>query len=143
MGSVLLQRRPERNDDDGVGCQELFGFDPGMLLEAGAFRPARDLLHPAAGPDRHHHERRHQITHVCSHALETVGKPRRTELYTVSMSDWDAARYHRLSDPQRSWGLRVLERLAPAPGEWILDIGCGTGRLTSEIQARVPSVHLT
>jgi len=59
------------------------------------------------------------------------------------MSDWDAAQYHRLSDPQRSWGLRVLDRLAPAPSERILDIGCGTGRLTSEIQSRAPSAHVT
>lgn len=54
----------------------------------------------------------------------------------MRMSDWDAATYHRLSDPQRGWGLRVLERLAPAAGERILDIGCGTGRLTSEIAGR-------
>lgn len=49
------------------------------------------------------------------------------------MSDWDAERYHRLSDPQLTWGRRVLARLGPLPGERILDIGCGTGRLTSEI----------
>jgi trans-aconitate 2-methyltransferase len=56
--------------------------------------------------------------------------------------DWDAERYHRVSDPQRLWGLRVLERLAPRPGERILDIGCGTGRLTSEIQSRAPGTRV-
>ena len=51
--------------------------------------------------------------------------------------DWEAERYHRLSDPQREWGRRVLGRLAPLPGERILDIGCGTGRLTAELMAAV------
>ena len=51
------------------------------------------------------------------------------------MSDWDAAKYHRISDPQLGWGRAVAARLIPAPAEHILDLGCGTGRLTQEIAA--------
>jgi trans-aconitate 2-methyltransferase len=57
------------------------------------------------------------------------------------MTDWDAVRYHRLSEPQRAWGQRVLARLAPAAGERILDLGCGTGRLTEEI-AGTPGIQV-
>jgi trans-aconitate methyltransferase len=59
------------------------------------------------------------------------------------MPDWDAARYHRVSDPQLSWGLRVLDRLRPHAGERILDIGCGTGRLIGGLLARAPGARVT
>lgn len=59
-------------------------------------------------------------------------------MYTESMSDWDAARYDRVSDPQAEWGRRVIARLAPRSHERILDLGCGTGRVTAELAARVP-----
>ena len=55
----------------------------------------------------------------------------------LSGADWDAARYDRVSDPQVEWGRRVMTRLAPRPHERILDIGCGTGRLTSELAAHL------
>lgn len=58
------------------------------------------------------------------------------------MSDWDAARYHRLSEPQLAWGRTVLARLPVRPGERVLDIGCGTGRLTAELAA-APEILVT
>ncbi len=57
--------------------------------------------------------------------------PRR--MYTESMPDWDAERYHRLSEPQLAWGRRLLQRLSLRSNERVLDLGCGTGRLTAEL----------
>ena len=54
------------------------------------------------------------------------------------MTDWNAQRYHHLSTPQQTWGMRVLERLPLAGSERVLDLGCGTGRLTQVIQDRLP-----
>ena len=54
------------------------------------------------------------------------------------MSDWNATSYHEVSKPQQAWGRRVLDRVALEGGEYALDIGCGTGRLTSELARRVP-----
>lgn len=58
------------------------------------------------------------------------------------MSDWDAPRYHRISAPQFDWGQRVIERLKPAARERILDLGCGTGRLTVAIARVSPASTL-
>lgn len=54
------------------------------------------------------------------------------------MSDWNAEKYHELSSPQQAWGRRVLDRLPLTGRECVLDLGCGTGRLTAELARRVP-----
>ena len=54
------------------------------------------------------------------------------------MPDWNAERYHHISAPQQAWGRRILERLPLDGHECVLDLGCGTGRITGELAARVP-----
>lgn len=52
--------------------------------------------------------------------------------------DWDAEIYDRVSDPQYEWGTEVLERLELAGDEYVLDAGCGSGRVTAELLKRLP-----
>ena len=57
---------------------------------------------------------------------------------STTSRDWDAASYDRVSDPQFGWALEQLERLPLNGNEVVLDAGCGSGRVTAELLARVP-----
>jgi trans-aconitate 2-methyltransferase len=58
------------------------------------------------------------------------------------MTEWNAEKYHNVSAPQQAWGRRVLERLPLTGNEHVLDLGCGTGRITAEIHDRLPRGYL-
>jgi trans-aconitate 2-methyltransferase len=52
--------------------------------------------------------------------------------------EWDAPTYDRVADPQTGWGAAVLDRLPLSGDERVLDAGCGSGRVTEMLLARLP-----
>lgn len=56
--------------------------------------------------------------------------------------EWNADAYHRLSAPQVSWGKKVLGTLNLRGDEFLMDAGCGTGRLTVELLGSLPHGHV-
>ena len=54
------------------------------------------------------------------------------------MTEWNAAEYARISELQRVMADEVLALLDLKGSERVLDIGCGQGRVTAEIAARIP-----
>jgi trans-aconitate 2-methyltransferase len=56
----------------------------------------------------------------------------------VSVRDWDAGTYDRVSGPQAEWAERVLDRLPLKGHETVLDAGCGSGRVTRMLLDRLP-----
>ena len=52
--------------------------------------------------------------------------------------EWDAPTYDRVADPMTRWGTRVLDRLPLTGTETVLDVGCGTGRVTELLLERLP-----
>jgi trans-aconitate 2-methyltransferase len=57
---------------------------------------------------------------------------------STTLREWNSSQYHRLSQPQLSWGKKLLSRLHLRGDELLLDAGCGTGRLTAELLQSLP-----
>uniref|UniRef100_B8HU85 Methyltransferase type 11 n=1 Tax=Cyanothece sp. (strain PCC 7425 / ATCC 29141) TaxID=395961 RepID=B8HU85_CYAP4 len=55
------------------------------------------------------------------------------------MTEWDAGAYHRESSLQEAMATEQLARLKLSGTERVLDIGCGDGRITAAISARLPA----
>jgi trans-aconitate 2-methyltransferase len=59
------------------------------------------------------------------------------------LTEWNAAEYDRISALQAAMAEEVLSLLKLEGGERILDIGCGNGKTTAAIAARVPQGSVT
>jgi len=51
----------------------------------------------------------------------------------MKSSDWNAAEYQQANAFVFEYGESLLDWLIPKPGEYIVDLGCGTGQLTQAI----------
>lgn len=51
---------------------------------------------------------------------------------------WNAGDYASNASAQYSWASELITKLALQGDERLLDIGCGDGRITAELSARVP-----
>lgn len=52
---------------------------------------------------------------------------------------WDADAYHTLSNPHVAWAQPILDRLELRGDETLIDAGCGTGRLTTQVLEQLPA----
>jgi trans-aconitate 2-methyltransferase len=71
-----------------------------------------------------------------------MSDPSPTRAMNSSSREWDAETYDRVSDPQFNWGMEVLERLELRGDEDVIDAGCGSGRVSEQLLARLPDGHL-
>jgi trans-aconitate 2-methyltransferase len=55
------------------------------------------------------------------------------------MTEWNAELYRERSSLQQTMAAEVLQALELTGSEQVLDVGCGDGRITSEIARRVPN----
>ena len=51
---------------------------------------------------------------------------------------WNAEVYDRIGTPMRGWAQQVIEDLALAGGETVLDAGCGSGSVTFDLLKKLP-----
>jgi trans-aconitate 2-methyltransferase len=69
----------------------------------------------------------------------TGERPSRPRSDAREATPWDAHTYDVTSEPQQEWAADVLSRLEGIPADaTVLDVGCGTGRVTESLLALVP-----
>jgi trans-aconitate 2-methyltransferase len=56
----------------------------------------------------------------------------------MTVREWDGGLYDRISAPMEALGRAVLDRLELAGEETVIDAGCGSGRVTEALIARLP-----
>src|SRR5690242_304941 len=54
------------------------------------------------------------------------------------MATWNPQEYHRHSSEQQRWATELIEKLHLKGDEHLLDVGCGDGKVTAAIAARLP-----